>query len=154
MTTVIRVGSLRELESRIKRDAAARAQRVVKAIQATAAEAAPKIQQDMPEAFGRLKKQLATLDTAAGATIRDDAPYAAAVELGSRPHTVPLDALIDWVLVKGFASDMKQARAIAIAVQRKIQADGTAPKFYMRSSLPAIKTILDARIRAALPDPT
>ena len=37
---------------------------------------------------------------------------------------VPIDALIQWVKVKGFTNDDKQARSIAFAVQTKIFKEG------------------------------
>ncbi len=56
----------------------------------------------MPIAFGELRASIHVVATDPD-RVRSiaDAPHAAAVELGSRPHWVPLDALIKWVKLRG-----------------------------------------------------
>lgn len=84
-----------------------------------------------------------------------DAPHMAAVELGSRPHTPPLQPLIDWVkrhrksfgiTGKGTVRNKGTGRfeaspeivAAARAIQAKIAREGTKPTFFVRGSLPKI----------------
>jgi hypothetical protein len=55
----------------------------------------------VPKAFGELRDSIHVVDTTTGANIVCDAPYAAAVEVGSRPHTPPLGPLIAWVTLRG-----------------------------------------------------
>lgn len=55
--------------------------------------------------------------------------HAAPVELGTRPHFPPVDALIDWVKAKFGVSSEKQARGIAFLVARKISIRGTKGQF-------------------------
>lgn len=84
-----------------------------------------------------------------------DAPHVAAVELGSRPHTPPLQPLIDWVKrhrksfgITGKATKRNKGTgrfeaspeivAIARAIQAKIAREGTKPRYFVRGSLPKI----------------
>lgn len=55
--------------------------------------------------------------------------YAVAVELGTKPHFPPVEALEDWVRHKLGVSD-KEVRNVAFLVARKIAAHGT-PAFGM-----------------------
>jgi hypothetical protein len=50
--------------------------------------------------------------------------YATPVELGTRPHFPPVDALIDWVMVKLQVTE-QEARGVAFMIARKIAARGT-----------------------------
>lgn len=84
-----------------------------------------------------------------------DAPHAAAVELGSRPHVAPLQPLVDWVKrhrasfgIKGRGTqrNAKTGRfevsaeivAIARAIQQKIAREGTKPRFFVRNAIPKL----------------
>lgn len=81
-----------------------------------------------------------------------DAPHAAILEVGSRPHLPPLQPLIDWVrrhvkvlkLSSGLGRDSRgrfrsvtdeQIVETAIAIQHAISVRGTRPRWYMRSTL-------------------
>lgn len=50
------------------------------------------------------------------------APY---VELGTKPHWPPVDALVDWVRVKFGVSEETELRRVAFLVARKISVSGT-----------------------------
>lgn len=84
-----------------------------------------------------------------------DAPHAATVELGSRPHMPPLQPLIDWVKrhrasfgIKGKGSVRNKSTgrfeasaevvAIARAIQRKIAREGTRPTYFVRNAIPKL----------------
>jgi hypothetical protein len=79
-----------------------------------------------------------------------DAPHAAQVELGSRPHTPPLAPLVEWVRRHRLAFGMKANPrgqeadfvAIARAIQRKIALNGTKPTYFVRNSLPKLVAAL------------
>lgn len=92
-----------------------------------------------------------------------DAPYAAIVEVGSRPHWVPLTALVGWVRrnrakfgIQGdgrtrgragrFTASSEVIR-IARAIQLAIAKRGTRPRWFVRRSLPKINTILGDCLR-------
>lgn len=51
--------------------------------------------------------------------------YAAAVELGTKPHWAPIDPLTDWVKAKLGISDPDEARQVARMIQFKIAHRGT-----------------------------
>jgi len=71
--------------------------------------------------------------------------YAAAVELGSKPHWAPIAPLQDWVQRKlGLSGD--EAEAAARAIQRKIGHHGTKGHFMFRDGFAAV----DAYVRGLL----
>jgi len=61
--------------------------------------------------------------------------YSAPVELGSRPHFPPIDALIPWVIKKFGATDEQTARGIAFAIARKISRRGTQGAFMYEKAM-------------------
>jgi hypothetical protein len=61
--------------------------------------------------------------------------YSAPVDLGSRPHFPPVDALIPWVIKKFGATDEQTARQIAFAIARKIARRGTQGAFMYEQAL-------------------
>lgn len=79
----------------------ARDRRLVKAFRNTARRGARVIKKNVPVAFGELREEIYAISTPGGARILADAPHAAAIEVGSRPHWVPLDALVKWVRLRG-----------------------------------------------------
>lgn len=74
--------------------------------------------------------------------------YAMPVELGTRPHFPPVDALVDWVKLKFGISSEKEARGVAFLVARKISRAGTRGQNMFADSLrhlePEIRMIFDA----------
>lgn len=58
------------------------------------------VRQHVPVAFSELRDSVRE----EGSKVIADAPYAMAVELGSRPHWMPLEPLIKWVQLRGFQS--------------------------------------------------
>lgn len=61
--------------------------------------------------------------------------YVRPVDLGTRPHFPPVDALIDWVKLRFQVSSEAQARGIAFVIARKIAARGTKGAFVFRDVL-------------------
>ncbi|GAB3451581.1 hypothetical protein [Insolitispirillum peregrinum] len=60
--------------------------------------------------------------------------YAGPVELGSRPHTPPLEPIKDWVELKlGLRGE--QADSVAQAIRWKIRAHGTKPRRMFANAL-------------------
>jgi hypothetical protein len=59
------------------------------------------VKRRVPVAFGELRETVHTDESEHGAAIVVDAPHAAPVETGSRPHTPPLAPLIAWVKLRG-----------------------------------------------------
>lgn len=102
MSQEFRVASFGELATLLRSHARIREQRVHTGIRKAAREGRNYIYREtVPVAFGELRSALNVRDTATGAIISADAPHAAAVERGSRPHTPPLEPLIKWVKLRG-----------------------------------------------------
>lgn len=59
--------------------------------------------------------------------------YAEPVELGTKPHMPPVDALIPWVEAK-LGIGAEQAEAVAYAIARKIKREGTEGAFMFASA--------------------
>jgi hypothetical protein len=83
---------------KILKDHDARENRLDDARRRAADKGAQYVRRHMPVAFGELRD---SVHTGPFHTIVADAPHAAAVERGSRPHTPPLAPLIDWVKLRG-----------------------------------------------------
>lgn len=100
--TVKRFTSLAAFNAEFKKDMEARAKRVRRAVFDVAKLAALYVaEKTIPIAHGELVHSLRAEETPYGARTVADAPHAEAVENGSRPHWVPLDALIAWVKLRG-----------------------------------------------------
>jgi hypothetical protein len=59
------------------------------------------VKRRVPVAFGDLRESVQPESRAHGAAIVVDAPHAAPVETGSRPHMPPLAPLVAWVKLRG-----------------------------------------------------
>lgn len=79
-----------------------------------------------------------------GAIVSVQAPHAAFVEYGTRPHTPPLQPLLEWAERKGLGP------GAARAVQRKIAAVGTAPRHYFTKAVERAKPIIREEILTEL----
>ena len=94
--------SFGELETLIRRHHKARLKRARKAVERTARLGKTHIiQHTLPIAFRTLEKSVHVEISQDRIAIVADAPHAEAVENGSRPHVVPLKALIEWVTLRG-----------------------------------------------------
>lgn len=107
------VGSVSALVSLIKRHAKQREKKVVGAIKAAARKAsasnASALKRNIPVAFGEIRESVHVV----GMSVIVDAPHAAAVNNGSRPHWMPLAPLIAWVKLRGMqglATERQQGR--------------------------------------------
>lgn len=65
------------------------------------------------------------LDAGAIGVVGSAQPHIAYVELGTKPHFPPVEALEDWVRVKLGISDEKKIHGVAMAIARKIAVRGT-----------------------------
>lgn len=79
-------------------------------------------------------------------------PYAVPVELGTKPHFPPVDALIDWVERKlGVPAD--EAPGVAFLVARKIAIHGTEGAFMFQRAFeanqPQVMAMFDAAVLRA-----
>lgn len=99
-----------------------------------------------PKDTGMTKKSTRFVTQSTGGYILTDAPHAGVVEMGSRPHTPPLQPLIDWARRHG-ATDDADAHRMAFGVQRKIAREGTRPTYFTRKCLPKLRKILAAEVK-------
>lgn len=76
-------------------------------------------------------------------------PYAVPVELGSKPHFPPVQALEDWVQIK-LGARGAEVRRIAWLVARKIAARGTEGAFMFRDAFAAAQPELTRQFDAAV----
>lgn len=180
MGIVRHLGSLAELRSALKRDLKGLSKKSRKAIEKTADVGRLVAYGKAPVAFGALRDSLSSQATVTGARIRASAPHAQALEVGSRPHMPPLQPLVAWVKLRGmqglnaaasggrargqpaFVAQEIRARGtgtstpiaapedIAWMIARAIAKNGTRPHWFMRRSLPEVRSILDAYMKSFL----
>ena len=89
--------SLDALLKALKSDVKTFEQRVGNAARRAASKGVAHVKRNIPVAHGELRESV----HAEGATVVVDAPHAAAVNNGSRPHMPPLAPLIAWVKLRG-----------------------------------------------------
>jgi hypothetical protein len=100
------VKSLGELSNLIIRHVQQREARVRAGITKTSRDGRNKVEKEVPVAFDELRSSVHN----DGDNIVVDAPHAAAVNLGSRPHWAPLEPLIAWVKLRGMQGLTKTGR--------------------------------------------
>lgn len=101
-----------ELGRLLARHARARERGLRAAVGQAARNGVSVVKRNVPVAFGELRESVRPEARASGgAAIVVDAPHAAPVETGSRPHTPPLAPLVAWVRLRG-AQGLLTARQI------------------------------------------
>lgn len=178
MGRVRTVRSLSELQSAIREDLAALRNKAVKACERTAEEGVAIPRAKAPTAFGELRMSIDPKSTAGGATIRADAPHAAALEIGTRPHWPDIVKLTQWVRLRATqaqnvyasggrprgqvrqvhsairklstrrASPIDAPDKVAYAIASVIARRGTKPTWYMKRSLPKLMQLLHVNMLA------
>jgi hypothetical protein len=99
MSNVV-VKDFKELARVFNRDMRKLDERGVRACRRAVQRTAAHLRRNIPVAFGDLRNSVRE----EGMKLIVDAPHAAAVEYGSRPHWAPLEPLIKWVKLRGFQS--------------------------------------------------
>lgn len=84
-----------------------------------------------------------------GGRIAVDAPHAAIIEEGSRPHSPPVAPLQEWAKRKFGVSD-KEAKQIAFAVRKRIKESGTKPRRYMAKAVDRIVRFVPSEVSQEL----
>ncbi|GEM_PF-1842331 len=111
MGATYRVHSLRELATLVHAHNQAREGRVKKAIVKAARQGKAYIVKfTLPIAFRELEHSLRVESKGGKVRIVADAPHAAPVETGSRPHWPPLAPLIAWVKLRGMQGNQGAAK--------------------------------------------
>jgi len=118
--TEYRVKSFGEAYRLMNRHNRQRERRIQNAIAATAREGANHVRHNVPVAFSELRDSV----HAEGHRIVADAPHAAPVETGSRPHWPPLAPLIAWVKLRGMQAlnargEVKPSKRLAGTTSRR-----------------------------------
>ena len=112
--------SLAEASAAIQRDMKARERRLQTAIRKTARQTRNYVVRNVPRAFGELADNVHADDVSPGhSDVIADAPHAAAVEVGSRPHVVPIEDLIAWVQLRGLQG-LTRAGNVARSSSRRL----------------------------------
>lgn len=86
-----------------------------------------------------------------GCDVINDAPYAAPLEFGSRPHMPPVAAIEEWVMRKGYASG-KDAKSMAWAIAKRISKKGTKPGWFLRNAIRTSKKFFLDAVREEMKD--
>lgn len=122
MATIVCKG-FRDFERKFKSDMLKRAKLLQKAVHKTAEQGLDYANEHtIPVAFGELRDSGHVSTTGAVTKIIWDAPHAAAVENGSRPHTPPLAPLLKWVKLRG----LTQGNLARVGRQRRWTRKGVA----------------------------
>lgn len=99
---------------------------------------------------GELARSAKVDKTDRGAIVGMDAPHAAFIEEGTRPHWPPQRPIKDWARMKFPGKTEEELDAIAFMVARKISIHGTAPRWYFKAALARMSPIIEAEIRAEI----
>lgn len=106
-----RVGGLGELAVLFARHQREREERIRAGIEAAARAGIGIVKRRVPVAYGELREAVHAEQRQSGPAIAVDAPHAAPVETGSRPHTPPLAPILAWVKLRG-AQGLLSARQV------------------------------------------
>lgn len=101
MANTVYVRGFEGLAAAIARDMPIIRQKTVRGVHQAIVATAHAIAKNVPIAFGDLRASVHGVWTPNGGGANVEAPHAAAVEFGSRPHWVPLEPLIRWVKLRG-----------------------------------------------------
>lgn len=123
------VKSLPELNRLLRRHMRQRQKRIAKAVKKTARQGAAHVRRNVPVAHSELRDSV----QAKPEQILADAPHAAPVEEGSRPHFPPIEPIVKWVKLRGMQGrvppkSMKRlpgntTQAAALAVRAQLDAN-------------------------------
>lgn len=114
MSVVVKVGSFKEMKEHFSEVLKLKKKKIERAIDRACGFAIAEIGKNVPVAFSELKDSIHVVETGSGESIEKsvvvDAPHASAVEVGSRPHTPPIEPLIEWVKKRGMQGLTSQGR--------------------------------------------
>lgn len=126
---------LRELGRLLKRKGVDLDKAFKRATKKAARKHAAHLRRNMPVATSELRDSV----VARGSKVIVDAPHAAAVERGSRPHWPPFEPILEWVKLRGFqglmsakqmarlpgTSTVQHAQAVASGIRDRMLTDGS-----------------------------
>lgn len=97
----VECSSVADFQRKLARDMKRLRKQLDAAIVKTSHDAIPIIRKNTPKAFGHLRDSIHAGSMADVIQTIVSAPHASAVEVGSRPHLVPLGELEKWVRLRG-----------------------------------------------------
>ena len=97
-TTTVR--SFHVLDRLLERDARARARAVRVGVARTSRQAVKVLRARVPVAFGELRESVHAATSMVGSQTLVDAPHAVPIEVGARPHWIPIEPLLRWVKLR------------------------------------------------------
>lgn len=92
-----------------------------------------------PQDTGELSRSVHTTPVDDGAVVSADAPHAAFIEFGTRPHRPPLQPLADWAYRKGLADTDEEALLVARRIAEAIARRGTRPRHFMARAVERLR---------------
>jgi hypothetical protein len=149
MSVEYKVGSFKEFEEHLKGLLKKKEERIKKAALKTVEFAVIQIKENAPVALGDVLKSVHAEDNVAVV----DAPHAAALETGSRPHTPPLQPLIEWAKQQPEIAFGMSPEQLARFVQQAIKVKGTKPTFFVGNQISKIGLEYLRLIQEALSTP-
>lgn len=141
---------LNKLPAMLKREVGARSKAVIAAQRRAALRAVPLLAAATPVDLGEMRGSWYAETTARGATVGNDAPHAAFIEFGTRPHPVSIEGqekIRAWVLRKISSATEANADSITFAICKKIRERGSKPHWVLKKNLPKIMRILRDELR-------
>jgi hypothetical protein len=129
----VHVRGLAGLKARIKADLDKKRRRIRSAVRRVAGAGVKVAEKNAPEAFGNLRLSGDLVDGSNGPVIRFSAPHAAALEVGSRPHTPPLAPLVAWVKLRGMQGltakgRLTRKKTVGRYIQGRIREESRKPR--------------------------
>jgi hypothetical protein len=137
--------NMRQLPAMLKREVGARSKAVINAQRRAATRAVPLLAALTPVDLGEMKDGWYAQNTTRGAIVGNDAPHAAFIEFGTRPHPVSVEGqakIRAWVLRKISSANEGNADSITFAICKKIRERGSKPHWIIKKNMPKIMRIL------------
>jgi hypothetical protein len=111
------------------------------------------VKDEMPTATGVSRSSITSYEVALPegmlGVVGSSLPHVAYIELGSKPHFPPIQALEDWVRVKFGYNNEKEIRQAAFAIGRAISRKGTTGVHMFKKSFDRLQPRLAAIFIAA-----
>lgn len=141
--------SLQELIPHLTRKLKQLQKGTIEGVERTAEDLAEVIKDNVPVAFSELKDSIDVEITPNNIKVIASAPHAAAVEVGSRPHTPPIEPLLKWVKLRGMQGLTKRGK---IRKPLKVAKNGPSPRQLGRIQARHVATALQSYVREGAMD--
>jgi hypothetical protein len=93
-----------------------------------------------PRATGTYERSFVVIKLVDGAVLSNSAGHARFVEVGRAPgRQPPVQAIVDWLLVRKIDTGSKSVEAVARQIARKIGRKGTKGRYVMKRTIPGIR---------------